>query len=176
MVASFFSLSAQNSYTLKQALQTARLNNLALKGEKLNISIAQTDIIGAKIRINPKIGNQTIQILNPSLFPVDTKWSNGQNRQVFWQLTKPFQVAGQRQYKIEVANNNVSFEEKNYSETERNLFLEVADKWIEVWAAQKQLDFVHKARTNVDSLVSINQIRLKNQVITPTGKSIFNSI
>jgi outer membrane protein, heavy metal efflux system len=163
-----FNLSAQNSYTLKRALQTARVNNLALKSEQLNISIAKTDIIGAKIRLNPKIGNQTIQILNPSLFPLDTKWNNGQNRQVFWQLTKPFQIAGQRKYKIEIANNNVSFEEKNYSETERSLFLEVANKWIEIWATQKQLDIIHKAKTNIDSLVSINQVRLKNQVITPT--------
>jgi len=163
-----FNLTAQNIYTLKQALQTARVNNLALKSEQLNISIAQAEIIGSKIRLNPRISNQTIQILNPSLFPVDTKWNNRQNRQVFWQLSKPFQIAGQRQYKIEIANSNVSFEEKNYSEKERSLFLEVADKWIEVWAAQDQLDIIQKARANIDSLVIINQVRLKNQVITPT--------
>ena len=163
-----FSLSAQNNYTLKRALQTARVNNLSLKSKQLNISIAQTDIISAKIRPNPKISNQTIQILNPSLFPVDTKWNNGQNQQVFWQLTKPFQIAGQRKYKIEIANNNVSFEEKNYFETERSLFLEVANKWLEVWTTKKQLNIIQKAKTNIDSLVSISQVRLKNQVITPT--------
>lgn len=163
-----FTAKAQTNYTLQQALQTARENNPFLKTEQLNISIAQTDIITAKLRPNLILNNQTLQLMQPSHFPVNTGWYNGQNRQVWWQLTKTFQVAGQRKYKTDVAGRNVAFTEKNYTETERHLFSEVAAKWLEVWTAQKQLDILITAKNNIDSLVISNQLRYKNQVITQT--------
>jgi cobalt-zinc-cadmium efflux system outer membrane protein len=164
----YFTVKAQNNYTLQQALQTARANNPYLKTEQLNIGIAQTDIVTAKLRPNPILNNQSLQLMQSSLFPANTDWYQGQNRQVWWQLTKPFQIAGQRKYKIDVANKNVAFAEKNYTETERNLFSEVAAKWLEVWTAQKHLDIIQIAKGNIDSLVIINQNRYKNQVITQT--------
>lgn len=163
-----FQAKAQENYTLQKALQTARTNNPILKIEQFSIGIAQTDIISAKLRPNPILNNQTLQLMQPSQFPANAEWYNGQNQQVWWQLTKPFQIAGQRKYKIDVANKNVSFAEKNYSETERNLFADVAAKWLEVWTAQKQLDIISIAKNNIDSLVLTNQIRYKNQVITQT--------
>jgi len=163
-----FQVKAQENYSLQKALQTARANNPYLKTEQLNIGIAQTDIITAKLRPNPILNNQSLQLMQPSQFPTNTDWYNGQNRQVWWQLTKPIQIAGQRQYKIDVANKNVSFAKKNYTETERNLFAEVAAKWLEVWTAQKQLEIIQIAKSNIDSLVLTNQIRYKNQVITQT--------
>ena len=163
-----FQVKAQENYSLQKALQTARNNNPYLKTEQLNIGIAQTDIITAKLRPNPILNNQTLQLMQPSQFPANTDWYYGQNQQVWWQLTKPFQIAGQRKYKIDVANKNVSFAEKNYTETERSLYSEVAAKWLEVWTAHKQLDIIQIAKRNIDSLVLTNQIRYKNQVITQT--------
>lgn len=163
-----FQAKAQENYTLQKALQTARANNPILKTEQFNIGISQADIITAKLRPNPILNNQSLQLMQPSQFPVNTDWYNGQNQQVWWQLTKPFQIAGQRKYKIDVANKNVSYAENNYSETERNLFADVATKWLEIWTAQKQLDIISIAKNNIDSLVLINQIRYKNQVITQT--------
>lgn len=164
----YSSAKAQSNYTLQQALQTAKNNSPILKTEQLNIGIAQTDIITAKLRPNPILNNQTLQLMQPSQFPANSHWYNGQNQQVWWQLTKPFQIAGQRKYKIDVANKNVSFAKKNYSETERNLFSDVAVKWLEVWTVQKQLDIIQIAKGNIDSLVITNQNRYKNQVITQT--------
>jgi len=156
---------AQSSYTLQQALQTARVNNAALKTEQFNIGIAQADIITARLRPNLVLNNQTLQLIQPAQFPANTPWNNGQNRQVWWQLTK---LAGQRKYKIDVANKQLAFTEKNYTETERNLFADVAAKWLEVWTAKKQLDILTIAKANIDSLVMTNQNRYKNQVITQT--------
>jgi outer membrane protein, heavy metal efflux system len=162
------SVDAQTNYTLQKALQTARENNPMLKSEQLNSSISQTDLLTAQLRPNPTINNQSLQLMKSTHFSENTNWNNGRNRQVWWQLTKPFQIAGQRAAKIEVANKNIILIEKNYLETERNLFAEVANKWLEVWTTQKQLDIIKIAQTNIDSLVNINQLRLKNQVITQT--------
>lgn len=159
---------AQSSYTLQQALQTARANNPALKTEQFNIGIAQTDIITAGLRPNLVLNNQTLQLIQPAQFPAHTPWNNGQNRQVWWQLTKSIQLAGQRKYKIDVANKQFAFTEKNYTETERNIFADVAAKWLEVWTAKKQLEILITAKGNIDSLVMTNQNRYKNQVITQT--------
>lgn len=163
-----FQTKAQEIYTLQQALQTARTNNPVLKTEQLSIDIAQTDLITARLRPNPVLSAEYLQLWQSSEFPANTNWYHGQNRQVMWQLTKPFQIAGQRKYKIEIAGKNLVFTENNHIETQRNLFFDVAIKWLEVWTAQKQLDILITAKSNIDSLVISNQLRYNNQVITQT--------
>ncbi|WP_343604109.1 TolC family protein [Fluviicola sp.] len=163
-----FQSHAQTSYTLQKALQTAKNNNPVLKTEQYNVEIAQTDVISAKLRPNLNLNNQLLQLGQPSHFPANSNWYNGKNQQIWWQLTKPFQVAGQRKYKVEVANKNVAFAQRKYAETERELFSQVAAKWMEVWTAQKQLDILQTAKDNIDSLVITNKLRFKNQVITET--------
>jgi outer membrane protein, heavy metal efflux system len=159
---------AQNIYSLQKALQVAKANNPALKAEQFNTNIAQADLITAQVRINPTLSSQTIQVVQPSSFPANTGWNNGLNQQFTLQLSKPFQIAGQRRNKIDAANKNVSLAESNYAETERNLFADVANNWLDVWTAQKQLEIIQIAKNNIDSLANINQLRFKNQVITQT--------
>lgn len=159
---------AQTNYTLQKAIQTARTNNPVLKSQQYNIAISEADIITAKLRPNPVLNNQSLQLAQPSLFPANTDWSNGQNRQVWWQLTKPFQLPAQRKNKIDFATKNKILTENLFFETERSLFLDVASKWLDVWTAQKQLDIIQAAKSNIDSLLSINRLRYKNQIITQT--------
>ena len=162
---------AQTNYSLQQALQTAKANNPILKTQFLNIGIAESDIVTAKLRPNPALNNQSLQLTAPKYYPPNTQWSDGKNRQVWWQVTKPFQLPALRKYKIETAEKNVSFNQKLYSETERGLFQQVASKWVDVWTTKKQLDILRLAKNNTDSLVTINKLRLKNQVITQTDLS-----
>lgn len=163
-----FSAGAQSSYTLESALKLARLNNPVLKTEKYYGDVAQADVITARLRPNLTLNNQTLQLANSNYFPENTPWSSAKNRQVWWQLTKTFQWPNQRQYKIDFAQKQFGVMEKNYEETERNLYLQVASKWLEVWATQMQLNLITIAKGNVDSLAVINRLRLKNQVITQT--------
>src|SRR5690606_10036362 len=90
------------------------------------------------------------------------------NNQYALQFGKPFQTAGQRKNRIDIAYKNVVFIENSYAEAERTLLLEVATKWLETWMAQKQLDILTSAKTNMDSLVLANKNRYDNQVITQT--------
>ena len=163
--------SAQTNYNLQKALQTAKANNPILKTQYFNVNIAEADIVTAKLRPNPVLNNQSLQLMSPSYFPINTRWDNGKNRQVWWQLTKSFQLPAYRKYKIEVAEKNVTFSQKIYNETERGLFQTVASKWVDVWTAKKQYNILLLAKNNTDSLVSINKLRLKNQVITQTDLS-----
>lgn len=168
LLASCLHATAQERYTLKQALQTAKSNNLDLQSERLHIDIAETEITTAKVRPNLNFSNETVQMINSSDFEGNSNWASGKNREEMWQLSKPFQIAGQRKNKIALANKNLELEEKLYIEAERNLFADVATKWLEVWRAQKQLEVFETAKHNIDTLVQTNQARYRNQVITKT--------
>ncbi|HEY0273194.1 MAG TPA: TolC family protein [Chitinophaga sp.] len=159
-------LSAQTSYTLQKALQTAKAANPVLKTQSFDVHIAESDITTAKLRPNPNLSNQTLQQVDK--YAPNTTWSSGYNRQSLWQLAKPIQWPNQRKYRIEVANQGLTVSQKNYAEVERNLFLEVGAKWLEVWTAQRQLELLKAANANVDSLVAINRLRQEKQVITTT--------
>lgn len=165
------SITGQTIYNLQRALQTARTNNPILKAQYFNVGIAESDIVTARLRPNPILNNQSLQLVKPSYYPPNTQWSDGKNRQVWWQLTKQFQLPAQRKSKIDFAEKNVVLNLKEYNETERVLFQEVAAKWVDVWTAKKQLDILQLAKNNTDSLVSINKLRFKNQVITQTDLS-----
>lgn len=161
-------LFSQTSITLKEAISRAKENNPILKTESFNVGIAQADITTAKLRPNPILNNQTLQLMNPSFFPANTGYLNGHNMQIWWQLTKPMQMPALRKYKLEVAQKSVKLAQTNYAEVERNLFLNVSNNWINAWYAKVNLDLISYAKTNIDSLVYINELRLKKQVITTT--------
>ena len=158
----------QQDLSLKRALVTAKENNLLLKSERLNITQAQADLITAQLKINPVLNNQSLQLMSSTHMLANSGWYQNVNRQVWWQFTKQFQVAGQRDNKIDLAKRNTDIVEKNLVEYERNLFLDVANKWLDIWSIRTQSKIVQEAKSNIDSLVLINKLRLKNQVITET--------
>lgn len=159
---------AQEVFSLKEALRTAKHNNPDLKIEQFNIRIAEADVVTAHLRPNFELTNESVQLTNSSYFDDNTRWFSRYNRETFWQLSKPLQVAGLRKHKIETARKNVHLAEKEYAESERNLYLDVAGKWMEVWAAQKQMDILLQAKENIDSLLLIDRRRYDSQVITQT--------
>lgn len=163
-------VSAQSVKTLslQDALKTARGNNLQLKAAKFNINIAEADVVTASLRPNLQLNNQSLQMMASDHYKANTQWYNPANRQVWWQLTKTLQIAGQRANKIDFAQKNTDVNKAGYAETERAMFADVATKWLEVWNAQRNLKMINYARQNVDSVVIINKVRLKNQVVTET--------
>lgn len=159
---------AQTSYTLSAALDTARNNSPVLKARYMNIGAAQADVTTAKLRPNPTLNNQTLQLVRSDHFAPDTRWSSNQNRQVWYQVTKPIQWPNQRKYKIETAGKDVAVANNTYEEDVRNLSLNVGNSWINCWVLKKRLALLNDSRNNLDTLVRINELRYKNQVITQT--------
>lgn len=159
---------AQEVYTLQEALKTAKAQNPMLKTEHYEIEFAKSDVLNAKLRLNPTLANESIQLMKRSEFANNTHWYDGQNREVFWHISKPFQWAGQRKNTIDVANKSLLFTKEEYANIEREVFLEVAQKWLEVWTTQKQLEIIQTAKNNIDSLTSVNQRRFENKSITQT--------
>lgn len=159
---------AQQSLSLKQSLKIAKADNPILKTAYYNIDMAQTDVISARLRPNLILNNQTLQQVNSKYFPEGTNFYNGRNRQVWWQLTKEFRLPSQRKSGIDLSEQGVKVEQKNYAELERNLAFQVGNQWLDAWVLRSKLDLYNEAQKNIDSLLKINELRLKNQVITKT--------
>ncbi|GHN02812.1 hypothetical protein WSM22_43010 [Cytophagales bacterium WSM2-2] len=158
----------QTIYSIQGALASARINNPFLKTEGYNVNIAQGDVITSKLRPNPILNNQTLQLASSTYYQKGTEWSSAVNRQVWWQLTKPIQLPAYRKSKIEFANQNLKLVQQGYGETVRKFSFDAANQWLETWIIESRLDLLQQAYTNIDSLVKINRARLRNQVITQT--------
>ncbi|AFK05560.1 outer membrane efflux protein (plasmid) [Emticicia oligotrophica DSM 17448] len=161
-------LFAQTELNLIETIKIASKNNLQLKINAYNIDIAKSDIITAQLRPNPILNNQSLQQMQPSGFVEKTSWLNGHNTQTWWQLTKPIQLKTQRQNKIDLAQQVAQLSEKDFAEYQRKTLTEVAFKWSEAWAIQRQLKLLSTAIQNVDTLLKINNYRFQKQVISET--------
>lgn len=159
---------SQTSLSLKQAVQTAKTNNQFLKTAYYNIGIAETDITSARLRPNLNLNNQSLQMTNSKYYAAGTEQFNPLNRQVWWQLTKPIRLPAQRKYRIELAEQSVLLQQNVFSDLQRNVAFDVANQWLDAWVLQNKLDLYLQAQRNIDSLVKINELRLKNLVITQT--------
>ncbi len=162
------SLEAQSSYTMQSAIVRAKTSSPLLKTEAYSINFAESNLITAKLHTNPVLNNQTLQLMDSKYFASGTDATSRYNRQVWWQLTKPFTPPSQRRNRIDIASQNILLFQKGYAETIRNFSSDVANQWLNAWIFKSRLDLLDQAYTNIDSLVKINRARLRNQVITQT--------
>jgi cobalt-zinc-cadmium efflux system outer membrane protein len=185
-----FALSNLSSESLgwKESLSIANKNNPAYDAERLNLEIARSEIITSGLLPNPSFNNQVIirgepeSIRNSYTYPQDfggnTIGVGGRkepfhpmNRQDWFQMTMRIPVAGQRQLAIELAKNNLRVARENLKEFQRNLFFITANKWLDVWVSGEKIRLYEKARKFSEDLLRINELRLKNEVITKTEYS-----
>ncbi|GAB4007365.1 TolC family protein [Spirosoma sp. KCTC 42546] len=165
------SASAQTTLTLRQTLQQVRTNSPALRVERLNINAAQADQTTANLRANPVLNNQTLFQLTPTpVMPgADAAGLLSRQRRQFWlQATKEFDIYNKRTYRNRFAEANTNLAVRSVAETERNLLFDAANRYLDAWYARIQLALLQRAKANVDTLVQLNRVRLKDLVITST--------
>lgn len=163
-----FASQGQTIYSLPAAVTSAKSTSPILKAASYNINMAEGSLITARLHTNPVLNNQTLQMTSSKYFSKGTEFSNPLNRQVWWQLTKPFVLPAQRRNRIDIAQQNIGLNQQGYSENIRNFSSDVANQWLNAWVLKSRLEILSEAYSNIDSLVKINKSRLKNQVITQT--------
>ncbi|WP_018618199.1 TolC family protein [Spirosoma luteum] len=161
---------AQRILTLQQTLQQVRENSPALRVERFNINAAQADQTTANLRPNPVLNNQTLfQLSNTPVPGVENVGLLNRQRRQFWlQATKEYDIYGKRTYRNRLAEANTNLVVRSVAETERNLLFDAANRFLDAWYARIQLALLQRAKANVDTLVQLNKVRLKNLVITNT--------
>ncbi|MCU0418079.1 MAG: TolC family protein [Cyclobacteriaceae bacterium] len=165
-----FSLGAgcQTKLTLPQALERVKAHNPDLRWLEENIDVAAAGVTDARIKPNPILNVQLLHISNRRFFTENTVWYQSANTQYWYQMTKPFQVAGQRKNKIALADNGLLQSRLDYDEQVRQALFEASQVWLDAWAAAKKSEILEQGLANVDSLVRISEFRLRDQVITKT--------
>jgi len=164
----FNSLFGQKKYSLQETLQIAKQNSPTLRAEIFNINFAEADVLTARLKNNPQLQYQFFQISNHNFWEPGTRRGTYRNQQYWVQLGKDIQLPHQYRYKKEFANKSLYVSQKSFSEIQRNLFYETANKWLDVWIAQKRLDIIQQADKNLDTLVYVNKLRLQKQAVTQT--------
>lgn len=159
---------AQTTLTLQQTLRQVRENSPALRVERLNINAAQADQITANLRPNPVLNNQTLVQLMPTPGAENVSMLSRQRRQFWLQATKEFDIHNKRTYRNRFAEANTNLTSRNVAETERNLLFDAANRFLDAWYARIQLALLQRAKSNVDTLVQLNRVRLKDLVISTT--------
>ncbi|WP_223860823.1 TolC family protein [Spirosoma validum] len=162
------SASAQTVFTLRQTLQKVRDNSPALRVERYNINAAQADQTTANLRPNPVLNNQTLLQLTPTPGAEGVGLMNRQRRQFWLQATKEFDIHNKRLYRSRFAEANTNLAIRSVAETERGLLFDAANRYLDAWYARVQLAVLQRAKANVDTLVQLSKVRLKNLVITTT--------
>ena len=159
---------AQTTLSLQQTLRQVRENSPALRVERFNINAAQADQITANLRPNPVLNNQTLFQLTPTPGAENVSMLSRQRRQFWLQATKEFDIYNKRAYRSRFAEANTNLATRSLAETERNLLFDAANQFLDAWYARIQLALLQRAKSNVDTLVQLNKVRLKNLVITTT--------
>ena len=163
-----FNLNSQTIISLKQAIELTFKNNPFYSAEKLNGDLVKAEIINAGIKQNPMANVSYLQIPSSKYYPENTNLISGENRETSIEFNKSFQVKGQRRLKIEKAEKGYDVSQTALKEYERNMVLETAEEWLNVWYSINKMNIVNAAKINSDTLLIVNQVRLKNQVITNT--------
>ncbi len=160
--------SAQVTLTLKEALVLAKKQNPDLKTSSYGIDISKADVITSRLRPNPDFNVQLLGTANPGASTNDNSPFSPINTQTWYQLTKPIVWQTIRNNRIEFASKMFDQANLDFAETSRQIYYTVANQWLNVWDAKIKLDLLQKAKVTIDSLVSINQVRYKDQEITST--------
>lgn len=162
------SLFAQQQVGVVESMKLARLKNPDLQAFTYTIKAAEADRVSAGLRPNPIFNVQLLQQSTSQYRAPGSSTLESVNGQYWYQLTKPFQVAGQRRLKTSYANEQVIQSELDVNEFARGLYFITANKWLDAWAARIQVEILNRAKMNIDSLVLINEVRLRDKVITNT--------
>lgn len=152
------------SLDLQTTLQLAAQQHPLLRSVAYAIPIARADSLSASLFPNPTVSLQFAQ--QPSQLPKTGGLSSvyGQWQAAVMQTVDP---AGQRQYRVGQAAQVQRTATESYRATLQQVLADVALRWIELWSAERRQAILARAVASADSLVTINQVRLRSHAIAP---------
>jgi len=156
------------SLTLAGSLALAGENSPFLKVESHGVRIAEGEVTTARLRPNPVLNNQSLFSANSQFYPDNTHFGGKSNRQIWYQLTKPILSPALRQNRIALAQEGVTLAGEQFREIKRGVLYDVANQWLSTWSVGVHINLLKAAMSNIDSLLIINRLRLKNQFTTST--------
>ena len=141
--------------TLRQAEEEALKNNLSLLAQRFDLSLAEADIITARLLpVNPALTLTGDVFPHPGAFALHEK-----NYSAI--VAVPIELGGKRSARVEVAEKTKSVSAAVLQDSVRNLLLGVRTQFYEALNAKYSLELATSTMASLDSIVALNRVRLR---------------
>lgn len=161
---------SQKKLSLLDAIQLAKSQNPYSKVYEYNLEAQKADKLTAEARPNLLFNQQSIFLTNKNYLdairPNQTLGISPYGSQLWFQITKQFQVNDKRAKKIDLQQKEIDYSQIDIRRFKNDVVYAASINWLEAWHAKINLHILIEAKDNIDSLLTINKIRLKNQAIT----------
>ena len=166
----FYASNLMGQVKISDAIALAKQKNPMVKSYAFNAEIQKSDIQTAKQRPNLLFNQQSIFLLDRKsldlIQPNADFFVSPYASQLWFQVTKQYQIGGKRKAKIQFQTNEYEFAQRDAEQYANDIAYQSALKWLDAWYAKVGMDIILQAENNLDTLLQINRVRLKNQVIT----------
>ncbi|HEY6210976.1 MAG TPA: TolC family protein, partial [Vicinamibacterales bacterium] len=157
---------AADSITVSQAIDEALQHNLSLFAERANLTIADAQLVAARLRPNPVFSFSADHL--DWLGTGFNAENNGGPPEIAWRIDVPLERAGKREARIALASAIKSAAEAQFADAVRNLRQDVTLACIDVMAARSTRDLVAGNLRTFEDLVRVNRARLTAGSIAPS--------
>ena len=156
---------AQETLTIDQAVAAAIDHNLNLLAARSNLSIADAQMLTAKLRPNPVI-SASADALDWIGTPFTQENGLGPS-QYSLRIDVPFERGGKRDLRMQAASLEKQIAAAEFSDAMRRLRLDVMLACIDVLEAKAKLQLARDNLNTFEQLVQVNQRRLTSGAIPP---------
>ncbi|SRR5581483_3367492 len=153
----------QIALTLEQAIREALHNNLQLMAERLELPVADADMIAARLRPNPTITYGLDNLSAARVFgthPADTT-----DRTLAAGI--PIETAHKRSLRMEAASYSRRIAELQFEDAIRRLRLDVANAFSDAVRAQQRAQLAKSNLELLDDVVQLNDVRVRAGAAAP---------
>jgi len=143
--------------TIAQAVDAAVEHNLSLIAQKANLSIADTQMLTARLRPNPvaSVSADHLDLLGTGF----DETNNGGPPEIAFRVDLPIERAGKREKRIDLASASRAVAQAQFDDAVRTLRADVTLACIDVLAARATRDLVADNLRAFEDLARVNKAR-----------------
>ena len=151
--------------TPDRAVEEAVKNNLSLLAEQLNLSIADAELITARLRPNPVFSFSSDHL---DLLGSGFNQSNGGGPPEYsWRVDLPIERGHKRELRIEHARFAREIAEAQLLDSVRKLVLDVKQAVVDVLLARARLNLARENLVTLEQVVNLNTVRVNAGAVAP---------
>lgn len=151
---------AQQRMTLRQVVDEALANNLALLAQRYDIRIAEARLQQARLRPNPRLNveNNFLDLLGANYIPEEGPTGPAEtNTVLYWEI----ETAGKRKWRIEAARSGLDAARAGFLDARRTLVLEVQNAFLDLVLAAENVRTLGEILDTFERLLKVNRTRFE---------------
>ena len=165
MLCGLASPAGAQTLTMAQAIDEALRHNLSLLAERSQLTIAEAQMVGARLRPNPVVSFSADHL--DALGTGFDETNNGGPPEIAWRIDVPFERGGKRDARVALASVIRSAAEAQFADAVRTLTQDVTLACIDVLAAGATRALAADTLRTYEDLARVNRARVTAGSIAP---------